>query len=38
MAGKVHVVPGWTNKIVTLLPRLVPRAFLAVRMAGIQAR
>lgn len=38
MAGKAHVVPGWTNRIVTFLPRLVPRAFLADRMATIQKR
>lgn len=38
MAGKAHVVPGWTNKIVTFLPRLLPRAFLAGQMARIQAR
>jgi uncharacterized protein len=38
MAGKALVVPGWTNKIVTLMPRLLPRAFLADRMAGIQKR
>jgi uncharacterized protein len=38
MAGKAYVVPGWTNKIVTFLPRLLPRAFLASWMARIQAR
>jgi short-subunit dehydrogenase len=38
MAGKARVVPGWTNKIVTFLPRLLPRTFLADRMARIQAR
>jgi short-subunit dehydrogenase len=38
MAGKTLVVPGWTNQIVTFLPRLVPRNFLADLMARMQAR
>jgi short-subunit dehydrogenase len=38
MNGKAHVVPGWVNQIVTLVPRLVPRAFLADRIARVQAR
>jgi hypothetical protein len=38
MAGKTLVVPGWTNQVVTFLPRLVPRNFLADLMARMQAR
>ena len=38
MAGKTLVVPGWTNQIVTFLPRIVPRNFLADLMARMQAR
>jgi uncharacterized protein len=38
LAGKAYVVPGWTNKIVTFLPRLLPRLLLAGQMARIQAR
>jgi uncharacterized protein len=38
MGGKARVIPGWTNRIVTLLPRLVPRTLLADQMARMQAR
>jgi uncharacterized protein len=38
MAGKAVVTPGWANKIVTFLPRLLPRSFLAGQMAKSQAR
>jgi short-subunit dehydrogenase len=38
VAGKTLVVPGWTNQIVTFLPRLVPRNFLTDLMARMQAR
>jgi short-subunit dehydrogenase len=38
VAGKTLVVPGWTNQIVTFLPRLVPRNFLADFIARMQAR
>lgn len=38
MAGKAMVTPGWANKIVTFLPRLLPRSFLADQMAKAQAR
>ncbi|MGA7611028.1 MAG: short-chain dehydrogenase, partial [Xanthobacteraceae bacterium] len=38
VAGKTLVVPGWTNQVVTFLPRLVPRNFLADLMARMQAR
>jgi uncharacterized protein len=38
MSGRAHVVPGWVNQVVTLVPRLVPRAFLADRIARVQAR
>jgi uncharacterized protein len=38
MSGKAHVVPGWVNQMVTLVPRLVPRAFLADQIARVQAR
>jgi uncharacterized protein len=38
MRGRVHVVPGWVNQIVALVPRLVPRAFLADRIGRVQAR
>jgi uncharacterized protein len=37
MSGRAHVVPGWVNQLVTLVPRLVPRAFLADRIARVQA-
>ncbi len=37
MAGRAYVVPGWPNRIITtLLPRLLPRAFLANQMAKVQ--
>jgi short-subunit dehydrogenase len=36
MAGKAYIVPGWINKVATLMPRLLPRAFLAGQMARIQ--
>jgi len=38
MTGKSLVVPGWTNQIVTFLPRIAPRNFLADLMARMQAR
>jgi uncharacterized protein len=38
MAGKACVVPGWTNQIVTTLPRLLPRAFLAEIVGRRQSR
>jgi uncharacterized protein len=38
MGGKARVIPGWTNRIITLLPRLVPRTLLADQMARMQAR
>ena len=38
MSGRAHVVPGWVNQIVTLVPRLVPRAFLANQIGRVQAR
>jgi len=38
MAGKAVVVPGWTNRIITFLPRLVPRTLLADQMGRMQAR
>ena len=37
MTGRAYVVPGWPNRIITtLLPRLLPRAFLANQMAKVQ--
>jgi len=37
MAGRAYVVPGWPNRLITmLLPRLLPRTFLAAQMARVQ--
>jgi short-subunit dehydrogenase len=38
MAGKAVVVPGLANRIITFLPRLVPRTLLADQMGRMQAR
>jgi short-subunit dehydrogenase len=38
MAGNGVVVPGWPNLLVTLLPRLLPRALVARVMGAVQAR
>jgi short-subunit dehydrogenase len=38
MAGKRVVVPGFFNKVVTALPRLVPRAWLLEAVHARQRR
>jgi hypothetical protein len=36
MAGKRLVIPGFANKVVSFLPRLVPRGFVVATMASYQ--
>lgn len=38
IAGKAVVVPGWPNTVVTLLPRLLPRALVLRLMSVVQAK
>ena len=38
MAGRRMVVPGWPNWVVTLLPRFLPRGFVAWAMGRVQQR
>jgi short-subunit dehydrogenase len=38
MAGRTLVVSGWSNKLVTLMPRLLPRKVVAAIVRGVQER
>ena len=38
MAGRRMVVPGWPNWVVTVLPRFLPRGFVAWAMGRVQQR